>query len=156
MSIQVRKGTETDLPAVLELIKELAVFENAPGEVEVTHEQMWEWGFGDNKLFGFFVLEKDTRVIGMALYYYKYSTWKGKCLFLEDIIVTQKERYRGYGKLLFAEVVKVARHEKVKRMEWQVLNWNKPAIHFYKNYQSDFDNEWINCKLTFEQLQAMN
>src|SRR6185436_4147670 len=107
------------------------------------------------KLFDFFVLEKSDRIIGIALYYYKYSTWKGKCLFLEDIIVTEKERRNGYGKLLFAEAVKVAKEMKVRRMEWQVLDWNEAAIDFYKKYNSNFDGEWLNCKLTFSQLQSM-
>jgi len=155
MNINLRKGTEKDLPSALNLVKELAVFEEAPAEVEVTLNEMTNWGFGKEKLFDFFVLEKQDVIIGMALYYYKYSTWKGKCLFLEDLIVTEKERGNGFGKLLFDEVVKVAKEQKVRRMEWQVLDWNKPAIGFYKKYNSNFENEWINCKLTFEQLQSM-
>ncbi len=151
----IRKGAESDLPQVLELVRELAVFEKAPGEVEVSVDEMRNWGFGKNKLFDFFVLEKNGSIVAMALYYYKYSTWKGKCLFLEDIIVTESERKNGYGQLLFSEVVKVAKKEKVRRMEWQVLDWNAPAIQFYKKYNSNFDGEWINCKLTFDQLQTM-
>jgi len=154
MSITIRTGAENDLPQILELVKELAAFEKSTGEVEVTVAEMLNWGFGKEKLFDFFVLEKEKVIVGMALYYYKYSTWKGKCLFLEDIIVTEKERKNGYGKLLFNEVVKIAKKEKVRRMEWQVLDWNKPAIEFYKKYSSNFDGEWINCKLTFEQLQS--
>jgi GNAT superfamily N-acetyltransferase len=155
MKQTIRPGTEKDLPSVLELIKELAVFEKAPAEVEVTLKEMHGWGFGEDKLFDFFVLEKEGHIVGMALYYYKYSTWKGKCLFLEDIIVTEKERNKGYGKLLFNEVVTVAKKEKVRRMEWQVLDWNTNAIEFYKKYNSIFDGEWINCKFTFDQLQRM-
>lgn len=154
MSVVLRKGTEKDLESVLNLVKELAVFEKAPDEVEVTEKEMLNWGFGKDKLFDFFVLEKQNRIVGIALFYYKYSTWKGKCLFLEDLIVTEKERRNGYGKLLFDEVVKVAKAEKVRRMEWQVLDWNAPAIEFYKKYDSNFDGEWINCKLTYEQLQS--
>lgn len=154
MSVEIRIGTEKDLPFVLELVKELAAFEKAPQEVEVTVDEMVNWGFGESKLYDFFVLEKDKVIVGMALYYYKYSTWKGKCLFLEDIIVTESERKNGFGKLLFNEVAKVAKREKVKRMEWQVLDWNTPAIEFYKKYNSNFDGEWINCKLNFEQLQS--
>jgi GNAT superfamily N-acetyltransferase len=149
----IRTGSKTDIPAILGLIKELAAYEKAPHDVEVTIEQMEEWGFGNNKLFDFFVAEKNNTIVGMALYYYKYSTWKGKCLFLEDIIVTESERQHGYGKLLFNEVAKVAKHQQVKRMEWQVLDWNEPAIKFYKRYNTVFDGEWINCKLTFEELQ---
>ncbi len=153
MNLEIRIGTEKDLPGALRLVKELAIFENAPNDVEVTETEMMNWGFGKNKLFDFFVLEKDNVIIGLALYYYKYSTWKGKCLFLEDIIVTESQRKNGYGKLLFQEVVKVAKSEKVRRMEWQVLDWNEAAIQFYKTYNSNFDGEWINCKLNFEQLQ---
>ena len=152
MSAIIRTGVEADLPQVLGLVRELAAYEHAPDEVEVTISEMAGWGFGTNKLFDFFVLEKESRIIGIALYYYKYSTWKGKCLFLEDIIVTEAERKNGYGKLLFNEVAKVAKAQKVRRMEWQVLDWNTPAIEFYKKYNANLDGEWINCKLTFEQL----
>ncbi len=155
MSIIIRKGTENDLQAALGLVKELAVYEKAPDEVEVTIGEMQNWGFGNNKVFDFFILEKENKIIGLALYYYKYSTWKGKCLFLEDIIVTETERKNGYGKLLFNQVVKVAKEQKVRRMEWQVLEWNVPAIEFYKNYKATLDGEWINGKLTLEQLDAL-
>lgn len=155
MSATIRIGTQNDIPRVLELVRELAVFEKAPNEVEVTVAEMIDWGFGKDKIFDFFVLEKEHVIVGIAVYYYKYSTWKGKCLFLEDIIVTENERKNGYGKLLFNEVVKVAKAQKVRRMEWQVLDWNTPAIEFYKKYQSHLDGEWINCKLTYNQLQTM-
>lgn len=155
MSVIIRIGVKSDLPRVLELVKELAVFENAPNEVEVSVDEMVNWGFGQDKIFDFFVLEKAKVIVGIAVYYYKYSTWKGKCLFLEDIIVTESERKNGYGKLLFNEVVKVAKAKKVRRMEWQVLDWNTAAIEFYKKYQANLDGEWINCKLTFDQIQSM-
>ena len=155
MSAIIRIGVKSDLPRVLELIKELAVFENAPNEVEVSVDEMMNWGFGQDKIFDFFVLEKESVIVGIAVYYYKYSTWKGKCLFLEDIIVTESERKNGYGKLLFNEVVKVAKAKKMRRMEWQVLDWNTAAIEFYKKYQANLDGEWINCKLTFDQIQSM-
>lgn len=154
--MNLRKGVEADLPQVLGLIKELAAYENAPDEVEVSIEEMMNWGFGKNKLFEFYVLEKGVTIIGIALYYYKYSTWKGKCLFLEDIIVTESERKNGYGKILFNAVAKVAKEQHVRRMEWQVLDWNKPAISFYEKYKAVLDAEWINCKLTFDQLQNFN
>jgi GNAT superfamily N-acetyltransferase len=154
MSVSIRIGKKEDLFAALELVRELAAFERAPDEVEVSVEEMVNWGFGGQKLFDFFVLEKENTVIAMALYYYKYSTWKGRCLFLEDIIVTEKERGKGYGKMLFNEVVKVAKRKKVRRMEWQVLEWNASALEFYKKYNAQKDDEWINCKLTFEQLQS--
>lgn len=153
--MEIRKGIKSDLTAVLNLVKELAAYENAPNDVEVTIEEMTEWGFGADKQFDFFVAEKNNTIIGIAIYYYKYSTWKGKCLFLEDIIVTESERKHGYGKLLFNEVVQVAKKENVRRLEWQVLEWNTPAIEFYKNYDTVFDDEWINCKLTNKELQLM-
>lgn len=154
MAIHLRPGEEKDLSAALQLIKELARFENAPDEVEVTLTEMQNWGFGADKLFGFFVLEQEQTVIGLALYYYKYSTWKGRCLFLEDIIITEPERRKGYGKLLFNAVRQLAKEQGVRRMEWQVLDWNQDAIDFYKAYNSVLDPEWINCKLTYEQLQS--
>lgn len=151
----IRRGKKEDLTQVLSLVKELAIYEKAPNEVEVTVAQMEEWGFGTDKQFDFFVAEKDGKIVGTAIYYYKYSTWKGKCLFLEDIIVTETERKNGFGKLLFDAVVQVAKKDKVKRMEWQVLEWNEPAINFYKKTKTVFDDEWVNCKLTYEELQKM-
>ncbi|MBP9068940.1 MAG: GNAT family N-acetyltransferase [Bacteroidia bacterium] len=151
----IRRGEKKDLPQVLNLVKELAIYEKAPNEVEVTVSQMEEWGFGSDKIFDLFVAENNGKIVGMALYYYKYSTWKGKCLFLEDIIVTENERKNGFGKLLFDAVVQVAKKDKVKRMEWQVLEWNEPAIKFYKKTNTVFDDEWVNCKLTYEEIQKM-
>src|ERR1017187_1589647 len=153
----VRKGKKKDIPAALNLIRELALYEKAPDEVEVTVEEMLNWGFGKEKLFDFFVAEKATdkkkQIIGIALYYFKYSTWKGKCVFLDDIIVNEKFRRQGIGHLLFGEIVKMSKKLKVRKLEWQVLDWNKPAIDFYKKYNAFFDEEWINCKLNYNQIQ---
>ena len=143
MNVTIRKGNKSDLPDLLKLIKELAVFEKAPNEVEVTIEEMTEWGFGSDKQFDFFVALENNVIVGLALYYYKYSTWKGKCLFLEDIIVTESQRGKGLGKLLFDKVVQVSKEMKVRRMEWQVLDWNAPAIEFYKKYDAVLDGEWV-------------
>lgn len=154
-NIIIRRGTESDISAALGLVKELAAYEKAPDEVEVSVEEMKNWGFGKNKVFDFFVAEENGIIIGIALYYYKYSTWKGKCMFLEDIIVTESQRGKGIGKLLFDEIVKVAKAEKVRRLEWQVLEWNEPAINFYKKYNAVLDDEWINCKLTNHHLEKM-
>lgn len=154
-NIVIRRGTESDISAALGLVKELAAYEKAPDEVEVSVEEMKNWGFGKNKVFDFFVAEENGIIIGIALYYYKYSTWKGKCMFLEDIIVTESQRGKGIGKLLFDEIVKVAKTEKVSRLEWQVLEWNEPAIKFYKKYNAVLDEEWINCKLTNHHLEKM-
>lgn len=156
MDINIRKGTEADLPQVLGLVKELAVYERAPNEVEVTLPEMQNWGFGKDKIFEFFVAEHENKIVGLSLYYYKYSTWKGKCLFLEDIIVTETYRRYGLGSRLFNEVALVAQKEKVRRMEWQVLEWNETALNFYKKYNSHFDSEWVNCKLMFDQLQSFS
>jgi GNAT superfamily N-acetyltransferase len=154
IDIKIRKGVEADLDQVLGLVKELAVYEKAPNEVEVTVAEMHNWGFGADKVFEFFVAEHDAKIIGIALYYYKYSTWKGKCLFLEDIIVTESYRRYGLGSKLFNEVALVAKQQQVRRMEWQVLDWNEPAINFYKKYKASLDGEWINGKLTHQQLQS--
>ena len=155
MDSLIRIGTVNDLPQVLNLIKDLAAFENEPYEVEVTISEMQNWGFGKDKIYDFFVIEIDNKIIGLALYYFKYSTWKGKCLFLEDIIVKENVRNKGYGKKLFNAVVEVAKNTAVKRMEWQVLDWNKNAIEFYNKYQANLDSKWINCKLNYSQLQSM-
>ena len=119
MKYTIRKGVKADLPQVLNLIRELAVYERAPLEVTVTVEEMEQDGFGDNPIFKFFVAESENEIIGISLYYIKYSTWKGKCIFLEDIIVTEQLRKHGIGKKLFDEVVKIAKETKVKRLEWQ-------------------------------------
>ncbi len=155
MDSLIRIGTVNDLPQVLNLIKDLAAFENEPYEVEVTIAEMQNWGFGKDKIYDFFVIEIDNIIIGLALYYFKYSTWKGKCLFLEDIIVKENVRNKGYGKKLFNAVVEVAKNTGVKRMEWQVLDWNKNAIEFYNKYQANLDSKWLNCKLNYSQLQSM-
>lgn len=152
--IIIRKGTEADLDQVLTLVKELAIYEKAPNEVEVTVAEMQNWGFGKDKLFEFFVAEHQHKIVGIALYYYKYSTWKGKCLFLEDIIITESHRRYGLGSKLFNEVALVAKQQQVRRMEWQVLDWNKPAIDFYKKYNAHLDATWLNGKLTCQQLQS--
>ena len=153
--IHIRKGTESDIEQALSLIKELAIYEKAPDEVEVTPNEMRAWGFGSNKIFDFFVAEENDVIIGMALYYFKYSTWKGKCLFLEDIIVTESQRGKGIGKLLFDKIIEVSKETNVRRMEWQVLDWNTPAINFYKKYAATLDGEWINGKLTNAQLEKL-
>lgn len=153
MSIEIRKGKEADIHQALNLVRELAVFEKAPNEVEVTPEEMLEWGFGKDKQFDFYVALESGNMVGLALYYFKYSTWKGKCLFLEDIIVTESMRGKGIGKLLFDTIVEVSKKENVRRMEWQVLDWNTPAIEFYKKYNAVLDGEWINCKLIGDQLK---
>ena len=153
MVTSIRKGIKSDLPQTLNLIKELARYENALEEVTVNVSVMENEGFGNHPAFNFFVAETDEKIVGMALYYTKYSTWKGKCIFLEDIIVTESFRNKGIGKLLFDAVVAVAKESKSQRLEWQVLEWNNPAIKFYQKLNANFDKEWINCKLTKEQIE---
>lgn len=152
MTCTIRPATPADTPAVLNLIRELAAYEKAPNEVVVSIEEMNNWGFGKDKLFDCLVAENGANIVGIAITYFKYSTWKGRCLFLEDIIVTESYRRRGIGEQLFFAVMAFAKKQAVRRLEWQVLAWNEPAINFYKKHGAVFDNEWINCKFTAEQL----
>lgn len=154
--VNIRKGRKQDVNAVFELIKELALYEKAPEQVTLTLEQLEEDGFGSNPIYGLFVAEKDGTVIGIALYYEKYSTWQGRCIYLEDIIVTESERGNGIGHQLFQSVIGVAKERNSARMEWQVLDWNEPAINFYKKYNANLDGEWYNGKLTRKQIQDFN
>jgi GNAT superfamily N-acetyltransferase len=149
----IRKGKKEDLPRVLELIKELATYERAPDEVSNTVEQMEQDGFGPHPVYGLWVAENERGIVGIAIWYWRYSTWKGRRLYLEDIVVTEQERGKGIGKQLFDRVVEEARQLGAKGMVWQVLEWNEPAIHFYKKYyQASLDGEWINCSLSEEQI----
>lgn len=149
----IRKGEEKDLSDVLRFIKKLAVYERQPDAVIITEQDLIKEGFGANPLFQFFVAEKDEKIIGIALYYYRFSTWKGKTLHLEDLIVEEKYRRDGIGKKLFDTVLKVAQTENVGRMEWEALEWNTPALNFYKKYGANLDEEWTLCKLTRENIQ---
>jgi GNAT superfamily N-acetyltransferase len=147
-----RQGQEADLPRVLALIQELAAYERAPEAVTNTLEMMRHDGFGPAPIFGFFVLEQDTDLVGLALYYTAYSTWKGRMLYLEDLVVTEAARRGGYGKLLFDAVVAEARRTGAQRLKWQVLDWNEPAIKFYQKLGAELDGEWLNGNLSAEQL----
>lgn len=151
-TITIRKATKEDMPAVLGLVKELAEYEKAPNDVIVTADDFIRDGFGEHPLFFCFVAERGKTIVGMALYYINYSTWKGPCVFLEDIVVTQSERKTGIGKQLFEAVMKAAKERGAKRMSWQVLDWNEPAIKFYEKYQPQVLNEWLNYRLTEDQL----
>jgi|TARA_R110002096_G_scaffold335808_2_gene529328 GNAT superfamily N-acetyltransferase len=153
----VRKGKKEDLPAILDLIKELALYEKAPDEVTNTIEMMEKDGFGPEPVFGFFVVEKgeEKTIVGTAIYYYRYSTWKGKRLYLEDYIITEKERGKGAGKLLFERVLAKSLEDGCTGMMWQVLDWNEPAINFYKKYGASMEEEWINCNLQSEEIREL-
>ena len=154
-SINIRPGLKSDLPRVLELIKELALFERAPHEVINTVALMEQDGFGAAPIYGLFVAENENGIVGMSLYYWRYSTWKGKRLYLEDIIVTEKERGSGIGKLLFDRTMQKAIEENCSGMMWQVLEWNEPAIKFYKKYGAKLDDEWTNCTLERDQIEKL-
>jgi len=148
LNIQIRKAEKEDCLAMLELIKELAVYERAPEEVTVDFNHFVESGFGEKRVWWAFVAEVENKVVGFALYYIRYSTWKGQRMYLEDILVNEPMRGKGIGKLLFDELIKEAKEKKFNGMVWQVLEWNEPAINFYKKYEGvNFDNEWMNCSL---------
>ncbi len=150
MEILIRRARREDCARLLELIQELANYEKAPDEVTVTLEHFEESGFGEKPVWWAFVAEINGCVEGMALYYIRYSTWKGQCLFLEDFLVTEKLRGHGAGKLLFDRIIEEAKEKGFKRMAWQVLEWNEPAINFYKKYNANLDPEWINGTLDFD------
>jgi GNAT superfamily N-acetyltransferase len=138
----IRKGEKKDMKAVLELIQELATFEKEPDAVVVTVADLERDGFGDNPLFYSFVAEFDGDVVGVALYYYRYSTWKGRTIHLEDLIVKEKMRGSGLGFALFAEIIAQAKRDKVRRIEWNVLDWNTPAIDFYIKSGAKVLDDW--------------
>jgi GNAT superfamily N-acetyltransferase len=145
----IRRAVKGDCPRLLELIQELADFERAPNEVTVTLDHFSESGFGENPVWWAFVAEADGQVQGFALYYIRYSTWKGRRIYLEDIIVTEKMRGKGVGKLLFDRLVQEGKEKKFHGMVWQVLDWNEPAVNFYKKYNAVFESGWVNCSINF-------
>ena len=149
MSIIIRDGVREDVPTMFELIKELALYEKAPEQVTNTIERMYLDGFGKNPIFGSIVSEVDGQIVGMALYYYRYSTWKGKRLYLEDLIVSEMMRGRGLGEKLLNATIEKARECDCTGLMWQVLDWNEPAINFYKKFGARFEAEWLNVHIDF-------
>lgn len=147
----IRKAVQEDCPQMMELVHELALFEKAPEEVTVDLQHFVDSGFGPNPVWWSLVVEdEDTgRLIGMALYYIRYSTWKGQRLYLEDLIVSEKYRGQGLGKQLFDSLLKIAKEEGYRGMVWQALDWNTPALDFYKKYGARLESEWVNCSLDF-------
>ncbi len=152
MSIEVRFATPQDIPEVLGLIRDLAEYEKEPQEVTITESEMVKDGFEDN-LYKCLVAEKAGKVVGIALYYPRYSTWKGKTIHLEDFIVKEEARGKGIGLLLFERVVAESNKFGAKRLEWMVLEWNEPAINFYKKIGAELDSEWHVGKLRESQIQ---
>ena len=146
----IRIALPDDMKPVHNLIRELAIYEKAENEHINTADQLIIDGFGPNKVFDCIVAERNQTVIGFALLYTSYSTWKGSCLYLEDFLVTEKLRGQGIGKQLFDKVLTIAKERNVGRFEWQVLDWNEPALNFYRKYNSTLDGEWINGKISFK------
>jgi GNAT superfamily N-acetyltransferase len=147
LRMNIRKGTEADMPAVLGLIKELAIFEKEPEAVVVTVDELVRDGFGTVPLFHTFVAEQDGEIIGMALFYYRYSTWKGRTIHLEDLIVKESKRGTGAGSALYKEVIKFAKADGVRRVEWVVLNWNTHAIQFYERSGAAILQDWLTVQM---------
>lgn len=150
----IRKAIKEDCPRIMELIRELAIFENAENEVEVSLEHFIQSGFGEKPVWWAYVAETNSdeinlepKIIGFALYYIRYSTWKGQRLYLEDLLVTKDARGTGAGKALLNEVIIEAKRLNLSGLNWQVLDWNEKAIEFYKKYKVQLDDEWINCSL---------
>lgn len=140
--MMIRKATEKDMPFVLELIQELATFEKEPDAVVVTVADLVRDGFSEHPLFHCYVAEKENTIIGMALFYYRYSTWKGKTIHLEDLIVKADQRGSGAGFALYKEIIKQGKKDKVRRIEWNVLDWNTPAIDFYEKSGAKVLDDW--------------
>ncbi|WP_316831586.1 GNAT family N-acetyltransferase [Pedobacter aquatilis] len=154
MTPDIRMAVVEDCPRILELINELAVYEKAPEEVTVTLAHFADAGFGPNPVWKAFVAEVDGKIVGFALYYTRYSTWKGCRLYLEDFIVTEEYRGKGIGKVLFELVIEEAKKGNYNGMVWQVLDWNEPAINFYNKYQAQLEEGWLNASFSPEQIKA--
>lgn len=148
-NIIIRKAIKADCSRILELIKELALYEKAPDEVTVSLSHFEESGFGENPLWWAFVAEADGVITGFALYYIRYSTWKGQRMYLEDFYVEPAMRRQGIGDLLFEQLIKEGKERQLNGMVWQVLEWNEPALNFYRKQNASFDGEWINCSIDF-------
>ncbi|ACU05121.1 GNAT family N-acetyltransferase [Pedobacter heparinus] len=155
MSINIRVAVKEDCARLLELVNELAVYEKAPEEVTVTLDEFIDAGFGKTKVWDAFIAEEDGFIAGFAIYYTRYSTWKGRRLYLEDFIVTEAYRGKGIGKLLFEAVIKEAGEKGFKGMSWQVLDWNQPAINFYNKYNAQLEAGWLNAAFSTEKLAEL-
>lgn len=148
----IRKGEQKDMKSVLELIQELAVFEKEPDAVELTVADLERDGFGSNPLFHTFVAEIEEKIVGIALYYYRYSTWKGKTIHLEDLIVKENQRGSGVGFALYSKIIEQGKMDNVRRIEWAVLDWNIPAIEFYKKSGAKILEDWRTVQMNEQQI----
>jgi GNAT superfamily N-acetyltransferase len=155
MDFLIRKALKKDIPDILRLIKELAVFEKEPDAVIVNEEVLLSEGFSNNPMFTCFVAERDHMVLGMALVYPRFSTWKGRALHLEDLIVSQEHRGKGIGFALYKEVMKYAKEEKMNRVQWEVLDWNTPAIDFYENSGATVLRDWYVVQIHNDEIEKL-
>lgn len=153
MDFSIRKGTVEDMPSVYQLIHELAVYEEQPEAVKISVEDLIADGFGANPEFDVFVAETNAVIVGIALYYKRYSTWEGKSLHLEDLIVSKDYRGRGIGKALYKEVIKTAYDTGINRLEWEVIDWNKNAINFYLDSGAAMIDNWNLCQMSRENME---
>ena len=156
MKTTIRKGVKEDLPSVLELIKELANYEKSLEEVTITLDDLENDGFGDRPWFWFLVAEDNNKIIGLSFYWIRYSTWKGKLLFLEDFVIKEEYRRSGIGSKLFEETIKICKKLNLNGMTWQVLDWNSSAIDFYKRYDAEISKDWLNGKLAKKQIEKIH
>lgn len=155
MNITIRKATSADMPSIFNLVKELAVYERAGDEVD-TSAELYKKDF-EAEYFNAIVAEdadNDNKIIGVALYYFPYSTWKGRYIWLEDFVVEEKYRGKGVGKILFDEMIAITKQHKTL-LKWQVLDWNEPAINFYKKYNASFEHQWVTCRLSKEEVKSV-
>tara|TARA_B100000900_G_scaffold91255_1_gene74577 strand:+ start:1083 stop:1559 length:477 start_codon:yes stop_codon:yes gene_type:complete len=155
MDIDIRKGIKKDLPQVLALIKELADYEKSLHQVDVTLEQLEKDGFDGHPHYYLLVAEEKEEIIGVCFYFIRYSTWKGKVLFLEDFVVKEEYRRKGIGGMLFEETIRIANKENMDGLHWQVLDWNTPALNFYKKYNASISSAWLNGRLDKEQINKL-
>jgi Sortase and related acyltransferases len=149
VEIIIREARKEDCPRLLELVKGLALYERAPEEVTISLSHFEESGFGNNPVWWAFVAESEGIILGFALYYIRFSTWKGQRMYLEDIYVEPEKRGMGIGGKLFEELIREGKRKNFTGMMWQALQWNEPALNFYRKYNARFDNEWVNCSLDF-------
>jgi GNAT superfamily N-acetyltransferase len=155
MNLNIRTSTAEDCARLLELVNELAIYEKAPNEVTVTLDEFVEAGFGNKPVWKAFIAEVDGLIVGFALFYTRYSTWKGCRLYLEDFLVTESFRGKGIGKILFEKVVEEAKNGKYNGMVWQVLDWNAPAINFYDKYNAEYESGWLNVSFSTEKINSL-